>query len=102
MTLLITPSDASGLNFHGIVSNPYPLIFFIMHTKICKTFFKMGEISCGLNSLATKGTKNLGDEAVQITGAGGNGYIVQTSRHALHNTIDGNYDFTLLLLKFIL
>ena len=37
-----------------------------------------------------KGTKNLGDEAVKITGAGGNGYIVQTSRHTLEKTIQGN------------
>jgi elongator complex protein 1 len=37
-----------------------------------------------------KGTKNLGDEDVKITGAGGNGYIVQTSRHTLHNNVEGN------------
>ncbi len=38
---------------------------------------------------ADKGTKSVGDEAVKITGAGGNGYIVQTSRHALVYSIQG-------------
>ena len=38
---------------------------------------------------ADKGTKSVGDEAVRITGAGGNGYIVQTSRHALLHSIQG-------------
>ena len=35
-----------------------------------------------------KGCKNGGgDKSVRITGAGGNGYIVQTSRHQLVNTL---------------